>query len=315
MESTIDEINIKLLVLGEAGVGKTSLVRSFFGEEIPKTYVPSIGNNIQHKEYILEKKKISIRINIWDVGLQLNPITSKIYNDADVAILVFDLSNPEETLNEINVIYLENLEKYAEDCQTIIVGNKLDLVKDDLRTIIEDYFSENIPLLLMSAKTGANIHEAFEVVIYTYLQQWEEKMLEAKFQGVVKEFLNLIGRTNEDLQNQFVNLEKIDDITQKTDPHISKKVMADIDKQEADFEKFITMQEEARRLGLIKFEIIDIFNENLDTVKQLILKLKKTPIDSLLETINKTTEKLGMIKKEFESGVDSLIKLGKKSIK
>ena len=57
MESTMDEINIKLLVLGEAGVGKTSLVRSFFGEEIPKTYVPSIGNNIQHKEYILEKKK------------------------------------------------------------------------------------------------------------------------------------------------------------------------------------------------------------------------------------------------------------------
>ncbi len=312
LESTVDEINVKLVILGQGSVGKTALINSFLGKNFPKTYIPSMGNTVQHKHYILERRKISIRINIWDVSgqkaLQLNPISSKVYNDADIAFLVFDLSNPEETLNEINEIYLENLEKYAEDCQTIIVGNKLDLVKDDLRTIIEDYFSENIPLLLISAKTGANVNDAFEVVIYTFLQKWVEEMSDDKYQGIIKEYLDLISKSEDTLCNQFVNLNTVDQVTQKADSHLSKKVLTETDSKAVEIDKFLTMQEAARKLGLMKYDIIDIFNENLDTVKQLILKLKKTPIDSLIKTIDKTNEKLKNLKEEFESNLDSLIR-------
>jgi len=205
-------------------------------------------------------------------------------------------------------VYLENLEKYAEDCQTIIVGNKLDLVKDDLREIIENYFSDNIPLLLISAKTGANVNDAFEVVIYTFLQHWEEELSDDKYQGIVKEYLNLISKSEDHLSNQFMNLNTIDQVTQKADTHVSKKALTDSKTEGVEIDKFITMQEAARKLGLMKYDIIDIFNENLDTVKQLILKLKETPIDSLLKTIDKTNEKLKILKEEFESSLDSLIR-------
>jgi len=46
----LEEINIKLVLLGDGGVGKTSLINSMLGKAIPKMYVPTIGSNIARKE-------------------------------------------------------------------------------------------------------------------------------------------------------------------------------------------------------------------------------------------------------------------------
>ena len=91
-DSILEEaINIKLVVLGEKNVGKTSLVNTFLGEELPSEYLPTIGNNVNHKDYVLDNVKI--RVNIWDCGGQkaFNPFNPAVYNNVDAAFLVFDL--------------------------------------------------------------------------------------------------------------------------------------------------------------------------------------------------------------------------------
>ena len=63
-----DIINLKLIVLGDGEVGKSSIINAFMGEEISERYMPTIGSVTFRKEFTL--KEISIIINIWDLGGQ-----------------------------------------------------------------------------------------------------------------------------------------------------------------------------------------------------------------------------------------------------
>ena len=157
----IDEINIKVVILGNGGVGKTSIVNCLFEKEFPDRYIPTIGSNINSKEYKIKSKNVYLKVAIWDVGGQksFNPLNPAFYNNVDAAFLVIDLANPEETLLEIKNTYLPNLFQYAQDCLSFIVANKLDLIdsNSELEGIISKHFKDDIPLVLTSAKNNQNI--------------------------------------------------------------------------------------------------------------------------------------------------------------
>jgi len=75
-----DIINLKLIVLGEGEVGKSSIINAFMGEEISERYMPTIGSVTFRKEYTLKEISIIIRLTIWDLGggpstLIIPPIT------------------------------------------------------------------------------------------------------------------------------------------------------------------------------------------------------------------------------------------------
>jgi Rho family protein len=125
----VSEINIKLTIVGLWGVGKTSVVNSFVGKDFPSMYIPTIGSNIARKEYKL--KDIHIRLNIWDIGGQrsFNPLNPVFFSNLDVAFLIFDLSNPKESLQEIKKMYLKNVSNFSPDCIIYLIGNKSDLIK------------------------------------------------------------------------------------------------------------------------------------------------------------------------------------------
>lgn len=197
----VEDIDIKLVILGEGEVGKTSLVNKFLGKKIPHTYIPTIGYKINHKEYILENKKI--RINIWDCGgkkafIEFNPA---VYNNIDGAFLVFDLSSPEETIKNLKKDHVKHLVYYAREVEAgilFLVGNKLDLVlvNKDLESV-KNYLSEDDLIIAMSALTGENVNECFELLIYTVLKQTNKD-------EVAKEFIQFIGKTEEELISQII---------------------------------------------------------------------------------------------------------------
>jgi GTPase SAR1 family protein len=58
----VSEVNIKLVILGTGEVGKTSIVQSYLGKEVPSTYIPTIGSNISRKEYRLENEHIRVNL-------------------------------------------------------------------------------------------------------------------------------------------------------------------------------------------------------------------------------------------------------------
>ncbi len=314
----VDEINIKMVILGVGGVGKTSIVKSFLDQEFPKRYIPTIGSSIARKEYML--KDIAIKVNIWDIGGQksFNPLNPIFFTNVDAAFLVFDLAQPEETLPELESDYLTNLSKFTNECVAFVIGNKLDLLstKEELENIANHYTLKNIPLIITSAKTYENLKEAFELILYSFLKEWEKGLASEKFHGISNEFLNLINKKEEDLKDLFVNLKKIDSIlvSRKTIPQLSKKVIStSISRPDSqtvlpDYNKYKQKLEEFNE---IKGRIIDSFDNKLSKVQDLILTLNDTPIDSITKSIDNAIEKLKKIKIDFELDLESFLNLKK----
>ena len=315
----VSEINIKLTILGYWGVGKTSITNAFMDKEIPIMYIPTIGSNIIRKEYKLKNQYI--RVNIWDIGGQrsFNPLNPVFFSNIDAAFLVFDLTNPKETLLELKQTYLENLRNKSPDCIIYLIGNKSDLIKpedtDVLLNNIRQSDIKKLPLVFISAKTKVNLSEAFELIIFRYLKKLEKESNSEQFKGIANEFTSLINKNKNDLINLFVNLEDVDSTTleKKINPKIVKKIVTPNDErieiENTNIVDYSDFQANLVDFDLIKNSIIETFKNNLNIVKDLILSLKTTPIDSLMEKIEKTSEELNHLREDFELKLDNILNL------
>ncbi|MFX1275713.1 MAG: Rab family GTPase [Promethearchaeota archaeon] len=313
----VDEINIKLVIVGDGGVGKTSIVNAFLNKPIPEVYIPTIGSNITHNEYTLES--VNIRVNLWDSGGQrsFNPINPAFFKNVDAAFLVFDLSKP-ETLKEIEDVYLKHLQKNSEECITFLVGNKLDLIEDEnsLKELAKNIAITEIPLVFISAKKMVNLNEIFELLVLIYLQEMEFKYPDEKIKGLFKKFLNQLDKSEKQLRDLFINAEKVDSLTlpKEVSAPITKKVVTITDEVEPKEEAMKIFQERLKRLDMIKSQIIESFNNNLTTVENLFEKLKNTPINRLVESIDNAIGQIDYFKEDFELKLESLMDIGLDSL-
>ena len=314
----VSEINIKLGVLGLWSSGKTSMVNIFLNNEFPDLYIPTIGSNIVRKEYRLEKYQI--RINIWDVGGQksFNPLNPAYFSNLDIVFLVFDLSNPKETLLELKRTYLKSLDRMSPDSIRYLIGNKSDLIKPEdseiLLNTIRQYGIEKLPIIFVSNKTQDNVFEAFELIIFEFLKKLEKENRKTQIQGISKEFLHYLGKDDKNLYNLLINLEEIDSnsLQQKITPQIVRKVVKsrkEIKETMKEEELPISFPEEFFLIDKIKSNIIMLFNNNLSSVQELILNLKRTPIDYLVKKIDSVNEELNGFKEDFEIKLNSFFNL------
>ena len=310
----VSEINIKLTIVGLWGVGKTSVVNSFVGKDFPSMYIPTIGSNIARKEYKL--KDIHIRLNIWDIGGQrsFNPLNPVFFSNLDAAFLIFDLSNPKETLQEIKKTYLKNLDNFSPDCITYLIGNKSDLIKPEefeiLLNNIRQYQIEGYPIIFVSAKSQDNISEVFSLVVLDFLKKLEEESNELQFKNVYKQFLDLIKKNEEELQKLIINLEEID--SSKLHRIITPKIIKSSENDIVTLKEIIDLKkinESDIDVNLIKENIVTAFGNNIAMISDIINHLKKSPIDSLIVNIDKTLDELTNFKKDFELKLDSILEL------
>ena len=314
----VSEINVKLTILGQWGVGKTSMVNTLVGKEFPSMYIPTIGSNIARKEYKL--KENYIRLNIWDIGGQrsFNPLNPVFFSNLDSALLLFDLNNPKESLQEIIVTYLKNLSKYSPECIMYLVGNKSDLLKPEdseiLLNNIRKYQIQGFPIVFVSAKTQDNIAELFTLVVFDFLEKLEESGNEAQFQGISKEFLRSVGKSEEELNDLIINIDEIDSnaLHRKITPKIIKKNIKLTEKEHVplkeirDLKKITEFNIDKNK---IKENIVTAFKNNLIVISELISKLKKSPINTLIDNIDKSLADLSNLNKDFELKLDSILEL------
>jgi small GTP-binding protein len=315
----VSEINIKLTLLGQWGIGKTAIVNTFIGKEFPSMYIPTIGSNIARKEYKLTSNH-NIRLNIWDIGGQrsFNPLNPVFFSNLDSALLVFDLSNPKETLQELLQTYMKNLTQYSPKCSIYLVGNKSDLIKPEdseiLLNNIRQYKIEGFPIVFVSARTQDNISEAFSLVIFNFLEEIEKKGKNKQFTGISKNFLESINKKEGELKDLIINLAEIDSnsLHNKITPTIIKKNVTDTEKEVRPLKEIKDLtraQEFEVDKSLIKENIITAFKSNLSAITDLISDLKRAPIDSLINNIDKSLEDLENLKKDFELKLDSILEL------
>ena len=314
----VSEINVRLTILGQWGVGKTSMVNTLVGKEFPSMYIPTIGSNIARKEYKL--KENYIRLNIWDIGGQksFNPLNPVFFSNLDSALLLFDLNNPKESLQEIKETYLKNLSKHSPECITYLIGNKSDLVRPEdseiLLNNIRKYQIQGFPIVFVSAKTQDNIAELFTLVVFDFLEKLEESGNEAQFQGISKEFLRSVGKSEEELNDLIINIDEIDSnaLHRKITPKIIKKNIKLTEKEHVplkeirDLKKITEFNIDKNK---IKENIVTAFKNNLIVISELISKLKKSPINTLIDNIDKSLADLSNLNKDFELKLDSILEL------
>ena len=121
----IDE-EIKLILLGESGVGKTSIIERYLYNKFNEDYFPSITMNYAEKDIEINKK--TIRLNIWDtIGQEKYRSLSNLFlNNTEIVILVYSIDDS-NSFKELE--YWNNLAKKQIDPNVFlgVVGNKSDL--------------------------------------------------------------------------------------------------------------------------------------------------------------------------------------------
>jgi small GTP-binding protein len=308
----VDELNIKLTLLGQGGVGKTSIVSRITDNEYPERYIPTIGSSISKKNYKLEEDNYNIKVNIWDIGGQksFNPLNPVFFSNIDASFLIFDLTRPKESFKKLKSVYLKNLKKRSEECLTFIVGNKLDLIsgKEELKEIIDKLKIEELelPFLVISAKTGENVQKAFELIIYTYLKELKNIFPEKDIPDLSQKFLNKVDKTENELNNLYMNTENIESFMIKKEPEIDISQTVLEEETEED-ETYLMLRERFENLDIIKGQIFNHFSENMQSLRDLIVGLKNTPISSLVERVNRTNRELDIFMEDFEVKLNTLL--------
>ena len=157
-------IDLKIILIGDAGVGKTSISERYIDSSFKDVYQATLQVEKRMK-IINEDDKTSIRLNIWDTAGQekFRSITRQFYRDCQGAFIVFDLTK-KSSFNELKT-WINELKTHGNDDTVIIIlGNKSDLTTE--REISEDVIKNEIKdkykYFEVSAKTGNNVSLAFD---------------------------------------------------------------------------------------------------------------------------------------------------------
>ena len=168
----MESIGIKIALLGNSGVGKTSIILRYTTGKFDEDSLITKGANFSQSDIEINGQKYSL--DIWDTAgqEQYRSLGKYFYKDAFIVILVYDISN-KESFEDLKKIWYNDLIRYGEKCTVIsIVGNKIDLYEKEEVTENEGRaFAKEKKALFMqvSAKNDDNITVLFNALISKYL--------------------------------------------------------------------------------------------------------------------------------------------------
>jgi Ras-related protein Rab-1A len=159
----------KILLIGDSGVGKSTIMTKFTHDKFSEVYVSTIGVDFSIKN--VEYENLHYKLQIWDTAGQerFKSITSHYYRGSHCCLVVFSLTDLESFHNVGN--WINNVHKLGNsDVLIILVGTKSDI--KHLSEITPDMIyslkkQENIEYFETSSKYGHNINELFQYIIKT----------------------------------------------------------------------------------------------------------------------------------------------------
>jgi len=166
----VREFVFKITVLGEAAVGKTSLLNRFCEGSFQEDYKPTLGANIIRKDVSIEET-VKVRLIMWDLAGQekYNVIRSMYFQGCEGALFVYDVTRY-NTFDSIKSKWLRDFQKYIrKEGVYVLIGNKTDMQEDRVVTsekgkeLADDIKASHF--IETSARLGENIEEAFLLLV------------------------------------------------------------------------------------------------------------------------------------------------------
>jgi len=168
---------LKLLVLGESGVGKSNLVLRYTDDSFSDLYISTIGVDFKFKQIRLDGK--NVKLQIWDTAGQerFRTITQSYYRRAHGVVVVYDVTDA-KTFQHVQD-WLEDIKKYApEHIPILLVGNKVDMQSERAIDFYEaQEFAKKLGLSYKetSARTGQGVADAFAAITTQIINQIQKK--------------------------------------------------------------------------------------------------------------------------------------------
>lgn len=163
----VPSYSLKLLLLGEGEVGKTSLIKRYVDNFFQDNYKMTIGVDFLTESFDFtdeDGSKNNVTMQLWDIAGQSRfaSIAHVYMSNANGIVLVFDLSRLEQTYDKLHH-WKEIARKHSPDVPIIVLGNKNDLAKKT--KLSADSVKSDMDAAAFyrtSAKTGDHVKEAFE---------------------------------------------------------------------------------------------------------------------------------------------------------
>ncbi len=181
MHSPAKTVSQKICLIGDFGVGKTSLIRQFVDRQFSDQYLSTVGVKISRKLVSIagvinnpQEEVAQLQLIIWDIegSTRFKAIAPNYLQGAKGAIIVGDVTRQSSMQNLKDHVKL--FQSVNPKSSLIIALNKVDLIevyeKENLLQSISIEFSRlNVYINVTSAKTGEGVNETFQKLAYQML--------------------------------------------------------------------------------------------------------------------------------------------------
>ena len=182
----LDIPSCKVTLIGDSGVGKTSIISRYISGIFQSDYTPSINMNYSNKIHEFNGQKV--RLDIWDTAGQevYKSIGRNFYVNAYIVILVYDITSLQSFENLKNIWYPE-VKQYGEKYHILsLVGNKDDLFLSEKVKVEEaTKFANEIgaQFSIISAKTGKGVDDLFSELGNKFLSPNFKKKAQVEYRA------------------------------------------------------------------------------------------------------------------------------------
>ena len=188
-EKTIE--SYKIVLIGESGVGKTSLISQLMDQTFQLDQQSTTGGTFSTKTALCDNSRI-LKLEIWDTAGQerYRSLTTMFYKDANAAVLVYDITR-KDSFEQLEEYWTKQIkENSPSDIILAVCGNKSDLVeKEDVNEDTARKFAQSLGAIFVStsAKSMEQVNNLFIQLVKLYTQCNEVKFIDEEDSTLYKQ--------------------------------------------------------------------------------------------------------------------------------
>ncbi|KAH8549544.1 ras family-domain-containing protein [Umbelopsis sp. PMI_123] len=172
MSANRKKVLLKVIILGDSGVGKTSLMNQYVNKKFSTQYKATIGADFLTKEVMVDDKLVTMQI--WDTAGQerFQSLGVAFYRGADCCVLVYDVNTPKsfDSLSSwVDEFLVQASPRNPDSFPFVVLGNKIDV--DESKRMVSARRAHQwceskggIPHFETSAKEAINVEQAFQTI-------------------------------------------------------------------------------------------------------------------------------------------------------